>query len=149
MTGKYKTERNSEAGEGKEHNMKETKVYEAAAGKQIPSVADKREWCGESKDIAHGKDGIIKTRPCSFATQRFPRYVTNIIHTVPSETCVGYGYKELSYVNSFLSITKKNSFRALQWKKYFYCNIPVLHTYHYHQHKSCRNFIGNSDNCSS
>ena len=53
MTRKYKTERNSEAGEGKEHNMKETEVYEAPAGKQIPLVVDKREWCGESKDMAH------------------------------------------------------------------------------------------------
>jgi hypothetical protein len=53
MTGKYKTEKSSEAGEGKEHSMKETKVYEATAGKQIPLVADKREWCRETKDIAH------------------------------------------------------------------------------------------------
>ena len=64
MTGKYKTERSSEAGEGKEHYMKEgTKVYEATAGKQIPLVADKIEWCRESKDRAYlgrdHKDGVV------------------------------------------------------------------------------------------
>ena len=126
--------------------MKETKVYDATGGRQIPLVADKREWCGESKDIAHVQDGIIKTRPCSFATQRFPRYVTNIIQTVPSVTCVGYGNKELSYVNSFLRITK-NNLRALQLKKYFYCNISVLHTY-CHRYQSCRNLMDNFDNSS-
>jgi hypothetical protein len=63
MTRKYKTERSSEAGERKEHNMKETKVYEATAVKQIPLVADKIEWCRESKDRVYlgrdHKDGAV------------------------------------------------------------------------------------------
>ena len=49
MTGKYKTERSSEAGEGKEHMGKETKVYDATAGSKSLWWQIKENGAGKAK----------------------------------------------------------------------------------------------------